>query len=331
MRIGKNIFMLAAAFFFFGFSAAIAQDKPLEKVTIAQYGKERILFYLPLYVAIEEGLFAKHGLDVGLTFAGTPDHVFAAVISNDAQFGVSDPAFTAISHDKGGPGKVVAMLITKLAVSGAAKNAMPAIKHPQQLNGLRIASPPEPSTTYTLINGLKRSFHLDTTIVQVPPGEQIALLDAGKADLALDFEPNVSIAEDKGYHVVFDLAAFTDPQVITGVTTTEDFIKSHSDTVQKLADGLQEAIDLIYNEPDVAFRVGAKSFPHLSDKIVRSAVNRMLNAHMYPRSIAVPDGFWQRTLKTRLDNGDLKKPQETSVAVDNDFALQAQKDASGTK
>ncbi len=330
MRIDKKIFLFAAVFFLIGFSAT-AQTQPPEKIAIAQYGKERILFYLPLYVAMEEGLFAKRGLDVDLTFAGTPDHVFAAVISNDAQFGVSDPAFTAISHDKGGPGKVVVMMITKLAVSGVAKPAIPPIKRPQQLNGLRIASPPEPSTTYTLINGLKRSFHLNAVIVQAPPGEQLALLDAGKADLALDFEPNVSVAEDKGYHVVFDLAAFTDPQVITGVTTTEDFIKSHPDTVQKLADGLQEAIDLIYSDPQVAFRVGAKLFPHLSDKVVHSAVNRMLSANMYPRSIVVPDELWQRTLKTRLDNGDLKKPQATSVAVDNDFALQAQKDVGGSK
>src|SRR3984957_8398783 len=93
---------------------AHAQNAQSEKVTIAQFGKERFLLYLPLYVAMEEGIFAKHGLDVDLKFAGNDDQIFATVISGQAQFGIGDPVFTAISHDKGGPGKVIAMVITNL-------------------------------------------------------------------------------------------------------------------------------------------------------------------------------------------------------------------------
>jgi hypothetical protein len=49
----------------------------------------------------------------------------------------------------------------------------------------------------------------------------------------------------------------------------------------------------------------------------------MMRDAMYPESIVVDDILWQRTLKTRLDSGELKSPQETSNAVDNKFAEEA--------
>ena len=118
-----------------------AENGEREKITIAQFGKERFLLYLPLYVAMEEGLFAKRGLNIDLKFAGNDDQIFAAVISGGAQFGMGDPVFTAISHDKGGPGKVVAMMITKLGLSGVGNVT----------GSLLRASPVHPSRRQTLL------------------------------------------------------------------------------------------------------------------------------------------------------------------------------------
>jgi NitT/TauT family transport system substrate-binding protein len=118
----------------------------------------------------------------------------------------------------------------------------------------------------------------------------------------------------------------SDPQAITGIMTTEEYIASHPKTVQKVVDALQEAMDLLHDKPGVSYEVGKKIYPQLPDKIIHAAVDRMLKEKMYPQSIAVTDSLWQRTLKTRLDSGELKKPQATDVAVDNRFALQAQKD-----
>ncbi|MDE2029785.1 MAG: ABC transporter substrate-binding protein, partial [Alphaproteobacteria bacterium] len=286
------------------------------------------LLYLPLYVAMEQGLFAKRGLDVHLVFAGNDDQIFAAVMSGAAQFGIGDPVFTAISHDKGGPGKVVAMMITKLGLGGVTNEAkVPQITSLKQLDGLRVSSFAAPSTTYTLLSEIKKQNHLkNMQIVQAPFGGQIATLEAGKADIATDIEPSVSIAENKGYRVVFDLGKWTQAQAITGVTTMEGTIKAHPKLVQKVVDAIQEAIDLMYAKPAICYKVGQKIYPNLPAKVVHAAVNRMLREDMYPHSVVVTDALWQRTLKTRLENGDLKKPQSTGVAVDNRFAVQAQKD-----
>jgi NitT/TauT family transport system substrate-binding protein len=309
-----------------------APEQKLEKVTIAQFGKEKFLLYFPLYIAMEEGLFKKRGIDVDLKFAGNDDQIFASVISGAADFGMGDPVFAAIAKDKGGPGKVVAMMITKLGLSGYTNNPkIPMIQKPEQLNHLRISSFPEPSTTYTLLKQIIMQNKLDTKIVQAGFGAQLATLEAGKTDIAIDLEPTVSIAEDKGYRVVLNFEDYSQPQVITGLMTTEETIKNHPETVQKIVSGLQEALVLVHKKPEIAVGVAKKIFPELKDSVIQAAVKRMLANNIYPQSDIVPDDLWQRTLKTRLASGDLKKPQATSVAVDNSFALKAQKETDTAK
>ncbi|MBI1326436.1 MAG: hypothetical protein GC136_02220 [Alphaproteobacteria bacterium] len=294
----------------------------LEKVTIAQFGKEKFLLYLPLYVAMEEKIFEKNGIEVNLKFAGNDDQIFASVISGNADFGMGDPIFTAISKDKGGPGKVVAMMITKLGLSGVTnKPDLKPITDVKALNGLRISSFARPSTTYTLLQEIKRNHKLDDMkIVEGAFGAQIALLEAGHVDIAVDIEPSVSIAEDKGYPVIFSLDKFTEPQAITGLMTTEDVIKAKPETVQKVVSSLQEAVTLIHESPDASLRTATALYPDLSEKVIRAALARMVGLGIYPDNISIPDALWQSAIKTRLESGELKKPQETNIAVDNSFA-----------
>jgi len=89
--------------------SSATQAAPLEKVKLAQFAQAKFLLYLPLYVAQEEGFFAKENLDVELKFAGNDDQIFAAVASGAVDFGMGDPAFTAIAAEKGFEAKTVAM------------------------------------------------------------------------------------------------------------------------------------------------------------------------------------------------------------------------------
>src|SRR4051794_9126962 len=63
-------------------------------ITICQYGD--LLIYLPLYIAQDQKLFEREGVNVRFINGGGDDKTYAAVASGAAQFGVSDPTFTAI-------------------------------------------------------------------------------------------------------------------------------------------------------------------------------------------------------------------------------------------
>lgn len=309
------------------FSSAVYAEPPREKVVIAQFGKEKFLLYLPLYVAMEEGLFAKQGLEVDLRFVGNDNQIFAAVISGAATFGVGDPVFAAISREKGGPGKIVALLVTKIGLSGYThKSSVPNILQPEDAKGLRIGSLPAPSTTYTLLREFIRTNDLErtgTTIVQSAIGSQLAALEADQVDLAVDLEPAVSIAESRGYRVNFSLDAFTQQQAITGISTLDSTIQTRPELVQKVVTALQEGISLAYESPETRVRVAKKLFPTLADSVIENALKRVFAVEIFPRSVRIEDYLWQRTLKTRLDSGELRNPQPTDLTVDNRFAVAA--------
>jgi NitT/TauT family transport system substrate-binding protein len=297
------------------------------EVRIAQWGQERYLIYLPLYVAIERQLFAKRGLDVALTFTGNDDQTFASVIGGNSDFGVGDPVFTAISQERGYPARVVATVVGGVAIWGLAKKpTVPVIERPADLAGLRVGTFPSPSTNYTLMKELIEQHPKElrnTRIVQAPIGSQIALLEAGSADIAMELEPAASIAESKGYRIVYSSPRFHGPFAFTGLTTTEKLIKEKPDLVAKVVAALQEAVELCHHDPEIAIAVGEKLFPTLPKEVAARAVRRMIDEKTLPDSVVVDDAAWQAALRTRVAVGDLKKPQRTDVAVDNSFALAA--------
>jgi len=299
-----------------------------EQIVISQFGKEKFLLYLPLYVAMEEGFFAKRGLEVVLKFAGNDDQIFASVMSGEADIGVGDPVFAAIAKEKGFPGRVVAEMVKKLGLTGLAKrNDIQPVKTLADLSGRTICSLPSPSTTFTLLSEMLEKNSIENTkIVQVAIGSQVAALASGRCDIALDLEPGATIAESNGLRSVFSFDSFTVPMTITGFQTTQKVIDRKPQVIQAAVTALQEAILTLQTNPEAALRTTRRIFPNLSDEIVRGATKRMMDLNVYPSTVVVEDDSWQRTLKVRLESGQLKHSQRLEDSVDNSFALNALKE-----
>jgi NitT/TauT family transport system substrate-binding protein len=297
-----------------------------EQVRIAQFGKSKFLLYLPLYVAREEGFFEREGIAVDLSFAGNDDQVFAAVAAQQADFGVGDPVFSAIAVERGFEARTVALMIQRLAVLGYTRRSdIPVVSRIDELAGLRLSSFPAPSTTFTLLQGLRGTLPVPKQfeIVQGAPATQPALLAAGRVDVALDLEPAVAIAESQGARLVFDLAAFTDPQAITGLTTSKKLIDERPATVKKVVRALSDALVQMQKKPEVAQRVARKLFPEVEAATMERAVSRILGSGVYPSDTRISDALWQRSLRTRLESRDLTHPQPTGAAVEGRFAEEA--------
>ncbi len=310
-------------------AGAAENDSVKERLVIAHWGKERILLYLPLYVAMEEGLFAKRGLDVHLKYSGNDDQVFASVMSGDADLGIGDPVFAAIARQRGFPGKVVAGVVVKLGLSGYTdRTDIPEILKVEQLAGLRIATFPAPSTTYTLLKdiiGKHQPTLSETKIVQMAIGAQAAALGAKSVDIATDLEPAVSIAESQGNRVVFSLDKFTPSLAITGLTTTEDVISKKEVSIGKAVSALDEALRLLNESPEIGIRVTQKIFPQLSKQVAVNAVTRLLKLSAFPKSAKISDENWQRTLQLRIASGDLKQLEKIEGTLESRFTDAAEK------
>jgi NitT/TauT family transport system substrate-binding protein len=298
-----------------------------QKVTVAQWGQEKYLIYLPFYIAQEKGFFTEEGLDISVKFSGNDDQVFATVLKGEAQFGIGDPVFTAISREKGAKGKVIASIVDGVSIWGVTnKKDISLIQEPKDLANLRIGTFPDPSTNYALMKKtiLKGADALKKTkIVQAPIGAQLALLEKGSADIAMDLEPGTSIAESKGYRVVYSSPKFYGRFAFTGLTTTEDYIQTHKEIVQKFVNAIEKALHYCHTDEAGTIAVAEKLFSNLDKQVVANAVKRMVSDNTIPDHAAMSDEAWQKALQVRVDIGDLKAMKPTADAIDNTFATAA--------
>src|SRR5277367_4353943 len=74
------------------------------------------MLYLPLYVGLDRGFFAKEGLDLTKETAGTPSAALSAVLSGSAQFSLHGPEWSAIAASKGAPVEIIANVVNGAAV-----------------------------------------------------------------------------------------------------------------------------------------------------------------------------------------------------------------------
>lgn len=75
------------------------KDENLKKITVAEVTHS--VFYAPQYAAIANGYFEEEGLDVELILTSGADNVMAAVLSGDAQIGLSGSEATIYIYNGG--------------------------------------------------------------------------------------------------------------------------------------------------------------------------------------------------------------------------------------
>lgn len=304
--------------------AAQSKDLPLTPITIAQFG--HVFLYMPLYVAVKKGFFRDEGLDVRLVSTGGDEKTFTAVITGNAQFGVSDPTFTAIARERGQGGKVVAGIVRGVPFWVVAfDQSIKSFDSPEAFKGKRIATYTAPSTSYAVMKKvLQNSGHpVEAKIVQGAFGTLLAMLKARHADMALDIEPIVSIATAEGARVVYSPAGKLGDFAFTGLTVSDDYLKKNPQTVQKAVNAVTRAMAYIQKDFEGTVKIACADFPEVKEKVVREALKRLLNQGTIPQTPLLPEAAWQNAVNLRREIGDLKSAGSFKENVDMSFARQA--------
>lgn len=292
-------------------------------ITIAQFG--HVFLYMPLYVAIDRGMFKKHGLDVSLVSTGGDEKTFTAVSTGNAQFGVSDPTFTAIAREHGQGGKVVAAVVRGVPFwLVTMKKDLQPIKDAHELNGLRCASFTAPSTSYAVMKRILEGGKADkATIVQGAFGTLPALLKSEKADVAIEIEPTVSILVSQGGRVIYSPKAELGDFAFTGLEVSDAFAKKHPEQIQACVDALKDAMAFIHNDFEGAVAVAQKQFPDVAPNVVRDALERLRDSGTIPASPDLPKAAWDSAIALRKQLGDIKSGGSYEENVDMQYVNKA--------
>jgi NitT/TauT family transport system substrate-binding protein len=284
------------------------------------------LGYIDLYVGQAAGYFEQEGIHLNVAAAGGDTQAFAAVLGRSALFSIGDPTMVPISVEKGGPGKVVGSVVQRAHYFGVSKTHGP-ITDPKQFKGLRLVTSPDPNTNYSVTKKLLTEAGLtigkDVEILQVNPGTEIGAMLAGRADVAIAYQPNVAQAEAQGAKVVFDFATAIGPFCNTGIMVLNETIASQPKIIQALCNGFEKAMRRTYADPAYAKQVAQKEFPQLSPAVIDSAIDSELKYKIPSQSVVVDRAQWANLMAMQVYLKNIKGTTTFEQIVDNSFATKA--------
>lgn len=272
---------------------------------LAQWGQKHLL-YLPLYVALR--MAERERLFLDMDYAGNDDAVYNRITSGKADFGIGDPLLTATHPHKKNPVACIATIVQRAALFGITNNpAIPELKSIDDLVQLRIGSFPKPSTTYCLMADLKRRHKRllkKMQIIEAPIGKQALLLAHDQADVILELEPMVSLAESKGLRVVLPMAEFYGPAVFTGVMVAESFIHSHTHIVRRFCNLLAMALGVCNHDTAQALDIAELEFPDYPRALLEKALLRLRSYDVWPPNTNINEAAWRNALRVRRNLKD---------------------------
>jgi ABC-type nitrate/sulfonate/bicarbonate transport system substrate-binding protein len=211
-----------------------------------------------IWVAKEEGLFKKYGLDVEPIFLRGGQLAIQALAGGD-------PPLMSIGQvvQAGLAGFDLALIAGVESYYDSTVFARPGITRLEQLKGKRIGISGFGAATHFAAIILAQHLKLDPDkdMVLVPGGpdaERVAAMSAGKIDAAIFNSSTVPIAKRLGF---VELVKIPDLKVEVqgnGMATTRSYIKTNRDVVKSALKGYIEGINFIFNNKQEAQKVFAK-------------------------------------------------------------------------
>jgi NitT/TauT family transport system substrate-binding protein len=286
------------------------------------------LLYLPAYHAQRQGYFAEEGLSVRIDTAGTPTNAISALISGNADFVLADPMYVPISRQNGAHLKVVGEIVGRIALWALARNPGVTAFDYDHIKGHVVSTNQRPTTAYTYTQLFFTSLGLvdgqNVRILQTQPGSEVAPLLSGEADFTVALEPGAATAEvHGGAHVVYSWPASIGPRVFAGLSTREQLITEHRQTVVRFVRAISRALTDIQAHPDDALITAQYSFPQIEPKVLQVAVARLIHERVFPESPFISEASWSGAVEARRFVGDLKSEAPYLDNFDTDVVRDA--------
>lgn len=238
----------------------------LQRITIASGSS---MFYLPLYVARDEGLFEKAGLDVrfadgDLNSAPSPENVFDRLKERQFEECQADTfnicEWAGVDRvERGDRGGRVAGLRAAVAAQ-AIVTFNPAIQEPRDLAGVKVGVNNRAGSHYATAQLLEGAIPADQTLIEHAgaPHDRYAALKSGQFQAVTLMEPYISLALKEGAHIV-NLTFYRGAEVVSNDLSVEQQRAYFS--------AIDKAVDIINADFDkykhiITERVGDALAPH---------------------------------------------------------------------
>ena len=281
--------IIIIAFIFYNFWIN-KESSNLTKVKVAEVTHS--VFYAPQYVALEEGYFEDEGLDIELTLTSGANNVMAAVLSEDADIGLSGSEATIYVYNKGEKDyiKTFAQLTQKdgsfLVARKDIQNFTVEDLKGQYVIGGRQGGMPEMTLEYALKqNNIdpKNDLTIDTSI---DFASMAGAFIGGTGDFVALFEPQATQIVNQGYgYKVAQLGTLTDNVPYTAYNARSSYIEENPEIIKGFTRAIQRGLDLIHEKSsDEITTAIMNQFPDTSYNDLKTAVESYLDNDTWPKT-----------------------------------------------
>ncbi|WP_244742702.1 ABC transporter substrate-binding protein [Mesorhizobium sp. L-8-10] len=257
--------------------------------------------WLPVFVAEEQGLFARHGLAIEYKRMGSVDKATIAVLEGEADLAITPPEGAVADFVDGGELRIVAANALRLPMSLVAR---PGIDSLAQLKGTKIgtSSLTEGTAIYTQIMLAAEGLHYPGDYEFVLSGihtKRWEALQAGEIDCAPQPAPWNFLAQDQGFRLIGEVNDAIPEIVFTAIIGKASWLQANPDVVTRFLKALIEAHRLT-NDPEsqhVTLPIFQRITTSDSQSLARRGLAYMRSMGMWPEDLAVPD----TALRTTID------------------------------
>lgn len=297
------------------------KKEKLTKVKIAEVA--HTIFYTPQYVAIEKGFFKEEGLDVELILTPGADKVTAAVLSKDANIGLSGSEATIYVYNGGEKNylKTFAQLTQKdgsfIVSRKKEKNFTLDNLKGKTIIGGRAGGMPEMTLEWVLKeHGIdpQKDVNIDTSIAFAAMGSAFM---GGTGDYVSLFEPTALEIEKQGSgYVVASLGNLGGNVPYTSYSAQKSYIKENKDVIEKFEKVIQKSLDYVHktNSKQIAKDI-RNQFPDTSLKDLAEVIDRYKKINAWPKNTDFKKESWNHLQDIMISAKQLEKkvPYKTLI------------------
>ena len=228
-----------------------------------------VVTILPVWMAKDEGFFKDEELDVEVINMQGGSKGIKVLLSGNIQAMHVGVAPIVLANKAGADLRAITSTINTIPFTIFTK---PEIKNGKDLKGHSVGISSFGSETDIAVTLALKKFGLQRTDVKIlqlgGSSKRLAALFAGRVDAVPLIEPTVTLAKDKGYYPLLDLAAAHTPWIFDSVVVQKKYLDQHRDVVTKFVKAYVRAAYLALSNEKKAKEEIVKRFKAKNAKVV---------------------------------------------------------------
>ena len=269
---------------------------------------------LSTWVAVDAGIFNKHGLDVGLIYIGGGPRAMSTTIANETQ--ITQGAGTGSILAKIGGADTV-MFATLLNTTPQSLMVHPDLRSPQELKGKKLGVTRFGALSDFGVRKYLQKINLepekDVAILQLGGlPEILAAMQSGAIHGGALSSPALTKAKHLGFKELMDLGNLGIQYPGLSYMTTEAYIKAQRPVVVNFLKAIIESTHYLKRNKDLTLRV-LKKYTKMDEPAVLDETYELFTQR-YFRLVPTPSG---EEVKTVLDQIKDKEPKARTTDYDS--------------